>query len=137
MSVNGEYCFAVGKGNYPNQIVRQLESRGCWKQISEDEAIQQADFYWRPINFESKGYTALNARLKAKPDQFFVFNHFEKLNGICTKTNLIHSLRNYYEQHEEAKQQNYSVFESTPTTFVVQEESSSEMMQFQQRFREL
>lgn len=82
------------------------------------------------MNLEARGYTAINNRLRAKPDQFFVFNHFEKLNGICTKTNLILSLRNYYEQHELAKEKNYSVFETTPTTFVVQAEASSDLMQF-------
>jgi len=63
------------------------------------------------------GYNSLNKRLTTKPK--FVFNHFEVIRGICTKTNLITSLRSYYESLESAKSAGYSLFDSTPTTFVI------------------
>lgn len=114
-----KFLYAVGRGNYPNQIIKQLEQRGCWKQIPEDEAIENADFYWRPNNVGPDGYQRIDRRLKAKPDDFFLFNHFEVINGICTKTNLVRSLRNYYENNEKAKEAQYTLFDSTPTTYVM------------------
>jgi len=42
------------------------------------------------------GYNILNKRLIVKHTPF-IFNHFEYINGICTKTNLIKSLKTYYE----------------------------------------
>lgn len=129
MSVNSDdtkFLFSVGKGNFPNQIIKQMEARGNWKLIPEDEAIENADFYWRPINLGPEGYSKMDKRLKAKPEIFFVFNHFEVIHGICTKTNLIKSLRTYYENNELAKAANYSIFDSTPTTYVMQSEGVGE-----------
>jgi hypothetical protein len=48
-----------------------------------------------------------------------IFNHFEVLRGICTKSGLIRSLKSYYDWNKEAKAAGYSVFETTPTTFLV------------------
>jgi hypothetical protein len=59
-----EYTFAVGKGNYPNQIIDALQARGNWRIIPEDEAVDQADFYWRPINFSYEGYHRIDKRLQ-------------------------------------------------------------------------
>ena len=68
-----------------------------------------------------------------------MFNHFEVINGICTKTQLIKSLRNYYESNEEAKAANYSIFDSTPTTFVINTEAHGErdLLNFQNRYQEI
>jgi hypothetical protein len=48
-----------------------------------------------------------------------IFNHFEALRGICTKSGLIRSLKHYYETHKEAKSAGYAVFDTTPTTYLV------------------
>jgi len=80
------------------------------------------------------GYNNLNKRLLAKPR--FVFNHFEVIRGICTKTNLITSLRAYYEGLDAAKAAGYTLFDSTPTTFVIARASEErEVYQFMKRFR--
>ena len=42
-----KFTFAVSKGNYPSHLVNALEARGNWKRIPEEEAIDNADFYWR------------------------------------------------------------------------------------------
>ncbi len=76
------------------------------------------NFIFRPINFGYSGYEKLNARLKLSDDSI-IFNHFEVLKGICTKSGLIRSLRCYYENLKEAKAANYSVFDTTPTTYLV------------------
>jgi hypothetical protein len=39
--------FAVTKGNYPNHIIKALEQRQNWKLVSEEEAIENCDFFWR------------------------------------------------------------------------------------------
>jgi len=99
-----------------------LEARGNWKQIPEDEAIEHADFYWRPINLGFEGYHKIDKRMTVNSSPF-IFNHFEVIHGICTKTNLIKSLRNYYENNEEAKLSGYSLFDSTPTTYIISAEA--------------
>jgi hypothetical protein len=70
------------------------------------------------VNLGFSGYDKVDKRLttNSKP---FIFNHFEVIRGICTKTNLIKSLKSYYEGLEAAKQAHYSLFDTTPTTFVI------------------
>lgn len=66
-----------------------------------------------------------------------VFNHFEVLNLICTKTRLIKSLRSYYDGLDSVKKENYSIFDSTPTTFIISRASDDrDVHLFLQRFRE-
>jgi len=60
------------------------------------------------------------------------------LRGICTKSGLIRSLKHYYEFHKEAKAANYTVFDTTPTTFLVQtQKDDSSLTGFNNRFKEL
>jgi hypothetical protein len=68
-----------------------MKERGNWKQLNEEVGLEQADFFWRCINLGVSGYDAIDSRLStnSKP---FVFNHLEKINGICQKTGLIRSL---------------------------------------------
>jgi len=77
-----------------------------------------ADFFWRQVNLGFSGYDKVDKRILAK-SQPFIFNHFEVIRGICTKTNLIKSLRSYYDSLEPAKASHYSLFDTTPTTFVI------------------
>ena len=98
----GQFKFAVTKGNYPNHVIKALGDRGNWKQVTEEEAIEQADFFWRQVNLGFSGYDKVDKRLTTNSIPF-VFNHFEVIRGICTKTNLIKSLRSYYENLEPAK----------------------------------
>jgi hypothetical protein len=86
--------------------------------MEEDQAIETTDFFWRQVNLGFSGYDKVDKRLttNSKP---FVFNHFEVIRGICTKTNLIKSLKSYYECLEAAKAAHYSLFDTTPTTFVI------------------
>jgi hypothetical protein len=97
-----QFKFAVTKGNYPNHVIKALGDRGNWKQVSEEEAIEQADFFWRQVNLGFSGYDKVDKRLTTNSTPF-VFNHFEVIRGICTKTNLIKSLKSYYENLDPAK----------------------------------
>lgn len=114
----GQYKFAYTKGNYPQHIVKALTDRGNWKQVTEEEAIESSDFFWRQVNLGFSGYDKVDKRLTTNSTPF-VFNHFEVIRGICTKTNLIKSLRSYYEGLEAAKLAHYTLFDTTPTTFVI------------------
>ena len=46
-----------------------------------------------------QGYDKIDKRLQ-KDSKPFIFNHFETIRGICTKTGLIRSLKMYYKQNE-------------------------------------
>ena len=65
-----------------------------------------------------QGYEKLNNRLKIS-DVPIIYNHFECLRGICTKSGLIRSLRHYYDLNKEAVAAKYNVFDTTPTTYLV------------------
>lgn len=83
----------------------------------ENEAIEKAHFMWRPCNYGLMGFDKLTKR-KKNCDYPLVFNHFEYIRCICTKTGLIRSLTKYYENNPDAIAAKYSVFHSTPTTFI-------------------
>ena len=71
-------------------------------------------------------------------DKPFIFNHFEVNRGICTKTMLIKSLTTYYENNETAVNAKYTVFDTTPTTFVIARNvDDHEINRFMHRFREI
>ena len=60
------------------------------------------------------------------------------IRGITTKTNLIKSLKNYYEHNEQAKLAHYTLFDTTPTTFVIARATDDrEISSFMARYREL
>jgi hypothetical protein len=128
--------YAVVPGNYPHHIIQAMEARGNWRQISEDIAVEEADFFWRPYNFGPYGYNRISKRTTLKPT--FIFNHFENLAGVCTKTGLVRSLFRYYETNTSAKTEGYGAFDSTPTSFVISDKKDDkEMVAFMQRYREL
>jgi hypothetical protein len=60
---NSNFTFSVSKGNYPIHIVKALESRGNWKLIGEEDAIEHADFFWRQVNLGFSGYDKVDKRL--------------------------------------------------------------------------
>jgi hypothetical protein len=96
---SNNFTFAVSKGNFPCHLIRALEARGNWKQQEETDAVESADFYWRQVNLGFSGYDKIDQRISSNPRPF-IFNHFEVIRGICTKTNLIKSLKSYYESND-------------------------------------
>ena len=107
--------------------------------MPEEEALQQADLYWRQTNMLADGYNVLNKRQMLQPGREpMLFNHFEGFHCICTKTNLIRSLKSYYETHQAARDAGYQCFDTTPTTFVISRATDErEVHNFMQRFREI
>jgi len=83
-------------------------------------------------------YDKFDTRTETDKNNPFIFNHFEINRGICTKTGLVRSLKAYYENSPGALAANYTVFDSTPTTFVVSRTSDdSEITQLMNRFSQL
>jgi hypothetical protein len=75
--------------------------------------VELAHFIWKPVNYGVPGYTRILEREK-DPSRPLVYNHFEGLRGLCTKTGLLEILKKFYE----TKGQSH-VFEATPTSFIV------------------
>ena len=131
------YTYAVGRGNFPNHIIQNLNARGNWTKVDEDVAIDTANFLWQQLNLSFRGYDRLDERLDSNSSPFF-FNHFEVTRGITTKTGLIRTLKTYYEENEQAKNAGYTVFDTTPTTFVISRCSDDhEMSALMHRYREI
>jgi hypothetical protein len=67
-----------------------------------------------------------------------VLNHFEVLKGLVTKTGIVRSLKQYYFTNEQARAAGYSIFDSTPTTFLVASGiEDSEWSDFKLRYRDI
>lgn len=48
-----------------------------------------------------------------------VYNHFENISVLSTKTGLLHTLREYYCFNREAKDANYSVEDTLPAAYII------------------
>ncbi len=130
--------FAVFPGNYP-QVVRDAFSRRKekWREVPKDESLQKANFIWKPTNFDIKTYSRINKIMEDTPltQRKFLINHLENIRGITTKTGLVRSLKQYYKKNSEAIDCGYSVFDTTPTSFVLTSSLDTyEYFQFERRF---
>ena len=125
----GDFKFIVLSGNYPQSVREVLKLRSNWKEMEdENEAIETAHLMWRPCNYGMTGFEKLSKRKKNNPLPL-VYNHFEYIRCICTKTGLIRSLTKYYENNADAVNAKYTVFHSTPTTFLVDENGKNTHLQ--------
>ena len=124
-------------GNYPATLRAVMNARGNWQEVPQDDAIEQCNFVFRPVNYGYQGYDKINNRLK-NSNEPFIYNHFEVLKGICTKTGLIRSLNHYYENNKEATAAYYTTFDTTPTTFLVSLATDDNgINRFTNRFKEI
>ena len=124
-------------GNYPKTFIAVLRARGNWAEVCPEDAIDVANFLFRPVNFGLSGYAKLDARNKCT-DDLLVFNHFEVLRDICTKSGLIRSLEHYYKHNKDARAANYTIFDTTPTTYLVNlGQSDTGLNPFINRFKEI
>eukprot|EP00347_Sterkiella_histriomuscorum_P014075 403362257 len=118
-----------------------MQRKGNWKEVAKEEAFEKANFIWKPTNFNYKMYTKIDQIQKdSQSDRHdkFVVNHLENIKRICTKTGLIKTLKTYYKGNAEAIDSVYSVFDSTPTSFVVSSSLDTyEYHQFVARYMDL
>lgn len=71
-------------------------------------------------------------------DRELVVNHLENHREITTKTGLIRCLKYYYKDNVNFIENGYTVFDSTPTSFVVSSKlETHETHQFNKRFDDL
>eukprot|EP00347_Sterkiella_histriomuscorum_P017175 403350383 len=126
------YLFYVYGGNYPETVVDSLQRRGNWQEAKEEENIEKCHFLWRPFNYPQDVYKRIDKRI-VRNNQIFVYNHFEILKGLTSKSGLVRSLKQYYFNNELARSAGYSIFDSTPTTFLlasgVEDAEHTEMIQ--------
>ena len=52
-----------------------MQDRKNWQEILPEDAIEQCNFLFRPVNFGYSGYEKMTSRLREGGD-LFVFNHF-------------------------------------------------------------
>ncbi|EAR88446.3 tubulin-tyrosine ligase family protein (macronuclear) [Tetrahymena thermophila SB210] len=86
----------------------------------EKRSIKNSDFIWSSQNFHYKIFSIIED-LELEQQQRLLVNHFENTKFMCTKNGLIKSLRNYYQHNLQSSQVGYSVFHTTPTTFIVKQ----------------
>ena len=53
-------------------------------------------------------------------------NHIDALRGITSKTGLIKSLKRFYASSQLATEQKYTIFDSTPTSFIIEADNEDE-----------
>ena len=124
-----DFKFIVLSGNYPSTPRNMMNARSNWKELEdEDEAIETAHMMWRPVNYGISGYEKINKRRKNSKFPL-IFNHFESIRCISTKTGLIRTLKKYYGFNQDAIDAKYTVFHTTPTTFLVDDTLSSTNLQ--------
>ena len=75
--------------------------------MAQEDAVDQCNYLWRPVNFGFSGYDKIDKKLARDPRTPFIYNHFEILRGLCTKTGLIRSLKHFYQTNEEAIKAGY------------------------------
>lgn len=131
------YKFHVKSGNYPQTLIDTLLARGNWSEVPEEQAVEKANFLFRPRNFGPRGYKKVNARNEFLED-ILIYNHFEVLRDICTKSGLKRSLERYYKNNLDAKKHNQTVFDAMPTTFLVSvHQPDADLQPFIKRFKDL
>jgi hypothetical protein len=133
--------FVVYSGNGPQLIRNALNKRGNWEEITEDnkDVYNLANVIWRPVNLSVVGYVKLDDALKRQPKEFVqALNHFENNRGICTKTGLTRSLKQYYNQCDQARAVRYNVWDTMATSYIlVSGVEDVEYTQFIARFKDI
>ena len=105
-------------GNYPKHVKAAIALRSNWQEVANAEAVERAHFIWQPLNFSFKTYVRIDSlqRSAVCPK---IINHLENLRTIGTKTGLVRSLKSYYKSSVQSLECGYTVFDSTPTTFLI------------------
>ena len=122
--------------------------------ITDDDNLDDIYFFWRQNPFTSSViitsfiFNLINQIWKEEEIIILLFinqiaNHLEGITCLTTKTGLIKSLKHFYDTNIEACPFNsgrnkYNVFNSTPTTYLVNSDcSGQEFFNFMQRYHEI
>jgi len=99
------YLYYAYGGNYPETVANGLALRGNWVEAKEADCIEKCHFLWRPFNYPAETQKRLEKRATQRKSSNgpLVYNHFEVLKGLTTKSGLIRSLKQYYRVTEAAR----------------------------------
>lgn len=129
-----------------------MNARAGWQEISKEDVwnrdnITKINFVWKPCNFNYKMYTEIDNKLFNSARMFnqtksleheLVVNHLENHREITTKTGILRTLKYYYKDNVNFIEDNYTIFDSTPTSFVVNSKFETDQWgQFSRRFTDL
>jgi len=119
-------------------VTDALKRRGNWIAVpKEEECVEKCHFVFRPFNYSADQYKRIDRRIvrSAHP---FVYNHFEYVRCLTTKSGLVRSLKQYYFNSNAARAANYSAFSTLPTTFLLSSgQKDAEMKDFTTRYFEI
>lgn len=132
------FLYFVYGGNFPEMIAGALRRRGNWAPVNrEEECVEKCHFVFRPFNYNTEQYKRIDRRLVRNGNPF-VFNHLEYVRCLTTKSGLVRSLKHYYSNNNVARQANYSVFSTMPTTFLLSAgQKDAEATDFTRRYLEI
>lgn len=145
------YCILPGNGY--SIIKGVMDEKQGWEEIKQDELwlpqnINKISFIWKPCNFNHKMYGIIDQVIASRqltPNKSkrwvkngMVINHLENHREITTKTGLLRSLKYYYKDNITFIENNYTLFDSTPTSFVVNTRfETDQYTQFSKRYADL
>jgi hypothetical protein len=125
------YCIFPGNGY--NIIKSVLSKREGWTEIRKEDVwsnINQnrINFIWKPTSFSYQMFCNIDNVLQKSHSLFreskslyreLIVNHLENHRELTTKTGLIRCLKYYYKDNVDFIENGYTVFDTTPTSFVV------------------
>lgn len=130
-----------------------MDEKQGWEEIKHEDLWLQANinkisFIWKPCNFNHKMYGILDQVIASRQltpsknrkwvKSGLVLNHLENHREITTKTGLLRSLKYYYKDNLTFIENNYTLFDSTPTSFVVNTRfETDQYTQFAKRYTDL
>ena len=111
-----------------------MDEKQDWVEIKQEDVwntnnLNKINFIWKPCNFNQRMYALIDQahdrqflhhlNNNKNPKYEISINHLENHREITTKTGLIRSLKYYYKDNANFIENNYTVFDTTPTSFVV------------------
>lgn len=138
------FKYVVHSGNNSRLLIRPLlEQRGNWVEATEQEAEDfKAQFIWKPTVYHvrvipTKAYNQMD-ELFISGFGIMIHNHLENNREITTKTGLIRSLRNFYQNNEFSIKAGYQVHDTIPTSYIITAQvEDEEFRQMVNRFTEI
>lgn len=102
------------------------------------ESVTTCDFIWKPFNYMKAGFDLMDKRREEPIKRPLVYNHFENISVLSTKTGLLKSLRDYYSTCKEALDVKYSVHDTLPLAFIITSNPADlEFKEFKKKYKQI
>ena len=110
------------------------------------------DFIWKPFNFTKSVSISKNIFIRISSKILFqgfelfdkrnqdakrpiIYNHYENISVLSTKTGLLKSLRDYYSLNKQAIDSNYRVHDTHPQAYIITSNPNDyEFQEFKKKF---